>query len=860
VTSLDPHGRTARPWEPVGDFIAHVFPFHVVFDRELRTVQVGRSISRLCSTAVPGGPLQDFLSLSSPRLPLAFDTLASHPESLFLFRTKPTDAVLRGQVVPFLEGALLCFIGSPWLDDPSDLQRLGLSLSDFAIHDPLADFLFRLQAETTARHDAERLAERLRQLAQEKASLAAAQRGLVQELAGHRGRLEELVHARTAELLAANAALERARQEIAERGERFRLLFERNPVAMCTVDTQTWRFLSVNQAAIDLYGYSREEFLSMTVCDLRAADDWDSFLQSMPLHRAGAMSTYCARNVRKDGQVIHVDLVVDDIDMGEVQLRLVAIRDVTEQRRLEAELRDRAFHDALTGLANRALLADRFAHAQTPRGSSHRPLAIVLIDLDDFKVVNDTVGHGMGDELLRGVARRIESVVRPQDTVARMGGDEFAVLLEDVDMAATEEIVTRLLVALADPIVVGRNPVEVTASAGVTAVTHRQVTWDTAFREADLALSTAKADGKGRVRIYESGMQNLALVRLEVAHELQRALGRHELTFHYQPLVSVSAGTPVHRVDQVEALLRWTHPTRGPMSPADFISIAEESGVIVPLGAWVLRTACQQLAEWQSQGRRLRLSVNVSGRQLRDPGFVHTVAEVLDRTRVPASSVILEVTETAMMENLNAARHTLASLRAMGMRIALDDFGAGYSSFAYLRELPLDEVKIDRLFITDLEDADRRATILTMVRLLDTLGVRTVAEGVETTRQLDYVTSLGIDARACSSAGRSLRPRCPTSSTLPAPRKRHSLTRSALPPDPTPVAELRVAPRLSLRSAASDRPVSAGISGHTPRREVHGRELQPHPAPPRRRPAAAARTDGGYRSCARELPAAPQWT
>jgi diguanylate cyclase (GGDEF)-like protein/PAS domain S-box-containing protein len=534
------------------------------------------------------------------------------------------------------------------------------------------------------------------------------------------------------------------RAALEESEHTFRVLFEQNPLPMWTFDPTSLRFLSVNAAAVAGYGYSRDEFLSMTVPDIHAQEDAGR-LAGTEVPYPCQLIEASARHVLKDGGVIDVDILADELRTGGAPVRLVAARDVTDQRRLEQELRDRAFHDSLTGLANRALFADRFEHAQSRRMRVSTGLAVILIDLDGFKVVNDTLSHAMGDELLRGVAVRLQGAVRPQDTVARMGGDEFAILLEDADMAAALAMATRALDALSAPILVHDSSVEVTASAGVAPVRDAQVTWDTALQHADLAMYVAKADGKGRFRVYEPGMNSAVLKRLEIGSELPRALARGEMSLHYQPVVSMGL-VGGRRVEKVEALVRWNHPTRGLMSPGEFIAIAEESGAIVPLGAWVLRTACTQLVAWRAAGRELMVSVNVSGRQLREPGFVEMVAEVLRSTGARPCDVTLEVTETALLEDLTLAKRTLNELRAIGLSVSLDDFGAGYSSLTYLSELPVDEVKIDRSFIASLEDADKRATVLTIVRLLETMSVRTVAEGVETPLQLAYVDSLGIDA------------------------------------------------------------------------------------------------------------------
>ena len=538
------------------------------------------------------------------------------------------------------------------------------------------------------------------------------------------------------------AAVAETHQAVLQRSERkFRLLYEHNPLPMWTLDAESLAFRTVNQAAVDQYGYTRDEFRAMTVTDLSPGPrEHEASLIPLPGDVRGASGRHRLRS----GRVIDVETVSDELEIDGSRVLLVAARDVTDQRRLEEELRSRAFEDALTGLANRSLFADRFEHAQAVRIREERTLAVMVIDLDGFKAINDSLGHVMGDGVLRAVADRLRGAVRPSDTIARMGGDEFAILIDGADADVMVEVADRLLAVLNAPYHVDGQPVEITASCGLARVTSKDTTWDSALHCADIAMYEAKANGKACVRIYESGMQSIVLQRLETASELQRALVRGEMTLHYQPIVSNRRGSEV--VEQVEALVRWQHPARGLVPPVEFIPVAEETGAIVGLGAWVLRTACRQLAEWHSSGHMVSISVNVSGRQLREPGFVGLVAHTLSDTGVAAHSLIIEITETALLQDLEMAQTKLGELRAMGVRIALDDFGAGYSSLAYLSQLPVDEVKIDRMFVAGLEIAGQRATVLTIVRLLEALNVRSIAEGVETARQLAYVHSLGIDA------------------------------------------------------------------------------------------------------------------
>jgi diguanylate cyclase (GGDEF)-like protein/PAS domain S-box-containing protein len=533
------------------------------------------------------------------------------------------------------------------------------------------------------------------------------------------------------------------RRSTLEHSERtFRLLFDRNPAPMWTYDPETLRFLTVNRAAMATYGYSREEFLNMTILDIRPVADRQAFRTSasMGLPRPAKLN---ARHLRRDGRVIDVEVTADDLAADGPASTLVLARDVTDERQLETELRERAFHDALTGLPNRALLADRFGHAQAVRARENRDLAMVIIDLDDFKRINDAVGHTVGDEVLRSVAARLRAVVRPQDTVARLGGDEFAILLDGRDLLGTIDLGARVVAAFAVPFDADGSSIEVTACAGLVAIETREVTWDEALQRAYIAMFEAKAAGKATLKVYELGMRSGVLDRLDLAADLEHALAHDELVLYYQPIVATNRPASV---EHVEALARWVHPTRGLVAPDDFIPLAEQTGLIVPLGAWVLRTACAQVGAWEALGRRLSVSVNVSGRQLVEPAFAASVVNALTDTGLAASRLTLEITETAMLEDLEKATRELETLRDLGVQVALDDFGAGYSSLSYLDRLPVDVVKIDRAFIADLDSADRRATLRAITSLLNTMKVRTVAEGIETLAQFAYVKSLGIDA------------------------------------------------------------------------------------------------------------------
>jgi diguanylate cyclase (GGDEF)-like protein/PAS domain S-box-containing protein len=418
------------------------------------------------------------------------------------------------------------------------------------------------------------------------------------------------------------------------------------------------------------------------------------------------------------------------------------IRDVRERKEFERRLAHRAFHDELTGLANRMLFRDRVEHAleRVARGSS---IAVLFLDLDDFKAVNDTLGHQAGDELISTVASRLASTARSADTAARLGGDEFAVLVEDDTGDHSELIAQRLLRSIAAPIQIDGRAVTMTASIGIACARPGEVLQvDTLLRNADVAMYEAKASGKSVCRMFSPEMHAALVDRVELKRELLTAIDRGEFELRYQPVVDLATREFV----SLEALIRWNHPTRGFVSPDEFIPIAEASGAIVPLGLWALRAACEQAVrlQWVAGASAPTMSVNISTRQLQEPTLVADTNKVLLETGLPPEKLVLEITETAMISDFDLVLSRLRDLRANKIRVAVDDFGSGYSSLNYIRRLPIDVLKIDREFIADIgessEVAALTATILSLARII---GVVPVAEGIETPEQLAELTRLG---------------------------------------------------------------------------------------------------------------------
>ena len=528
----------------------------------------------------------------------------------------------------------------------------------------------------------------------------------------------------------------RAARALADREASFRLLFAANPQPMWVYDSKTLRFLEVNDAAVRHYGFTREQFLEMDIMAIRppaAGDRLRSTADEQREHRVGTWQHRLA-----DGRIIDVEVTSHRLEFAGRAAVLVAAQDVTDRNVLEAELRHQAFHDSLTGLSNRALFNDRVEHAlgrRSERGSA----VVLLLDLDEFKVINDSLGHAVGDDLLVAVARRLEKTVRAADTVSRLGGDEFAVLIEDCTVASAEGQAQRLLDALGEPFLLGSKEVNVTASIGIA-----QADGDTStgelMRNADVAMYRAKSTSGGCYRVFEPAMHAAALRQMEVTASLRQAIDEEQFVLYYQPVAALRDGEIVG----MEALVRWRHPEHGLVAPAEFIPALEDSGLIVTLGEWILHRAC--LDAMTTSHSPFRVNVNLSGRQLADPDIVEHVASALETTGLPPHRLMLEITESVLMQGFDNSARRLSELRTLGVGLAIDDFGTGYSSLSYLRTFPVDELKIDKSFIDALPHDDGAVPLLrTIVQLARSLSLLTVAEGVETQEQYSLLQGLGCD-------------------------------------------------------------------------------------------------------------------
>ena len=502
-----------------------------------------------------------------------------------------------------------------------------------------------------------------------------------------------------------------------------------------------------NRGAEHIYGYRAEEVIGQPASLLIPPGRPDDITEILNNIRIGQhVEHFETIRMRKDASIVHVSRTVSPIHdaTGQVIGASSIARDITDRlaaeqlrRQLEAELRKQALHDPLTGLPNRALFVERAQHALDRRAS--RPLVACFLDLDDFKDVNDTYGHGAGDDLLRVIGRRLTDCLRPEDTVARFGGDEFAILLEDADLPTGLAIVDRIHASMGLPVRLGDTDVVIHTSVGLALSDGRHSTPDQLLAEADAAMYAAKARGSNGVEVFDPAMRIASELRSRTRIEIDDALTGEEFRLHYQPIVDLRTEAHIG----VEALIRWEHPDRGLLNPVDFIEYAEASGQITAIDKWVLNTACGAMAE-RTGGAHI--SVNVSARQLQQPELVEVVAAALQSSHLPPDRLILEITETATVADLDRALVQIEALKALGLGVALDDFGTGYSSLSYLRKFPVDYLKIDRSFVRGIEGNDEdKAIVRGLIDIAHALGLNAIAEGIEDSAQRDILAGLGCD-------------------------------------------------------------------------------------------------------------------
>ena len=553
------------------------------------------------------------------------------------------------------------------------------------------------------------------------------------------------------ELLAVTRSIDVRKEvetELRAAEERFRRAFEDAPIGMALV-LPDGGFLQANRQLCQFLGRTEEALRETTVQDLTHPDDIEVSASHMAALLAGEVASYRLekRYLRTDGTPVWCQLSVSLVRAadGTPLHTMSQIEDISDRRDFEARLSHQALHDGLTNLPNRMLLLDRIRQAVARSARTGHAIGVLFVDLDRFKLVNDSLGHECGDELLVAVAERLSAAVRPDDTVARLGGDEFVVLCEDLGQEGVVSVAERLRTALAEPFTIRGGEVAVRASIGIaTPPAGDDTDAEALVRDADAAMYRAKERGRDQIVVFDDGMRGLAADRLSLEADLRRAIDGGDMELAYQPTVDLRTG----RVTGMEALLRWNHPVRGAVPPSAFIPLAEETGLIVPLGSWVLDEACRQAALWRPLAgeQPFVMAVNLSARQLAHPGLVADVADVLARHGVRPGEVCLEITESTLMEDAEAARIQLVALKALGVRLAVDDFGTGYSSLSYLKRFPVDLLKVDRSFVSGLgADAEDSAIVTAVIGLAHALGLEALAEGVEDETQLRELQRLGCD-------------------------------------------------------------------------------------------------------------------
>jgi diguanylate cyclase (GGDEF)-like protein/PAS domain S-box-containing protein len=540
-----------------------------------------------------------------------------------------------------------------------------------------------------------------------------------------------------------------AEEALRESEDRFRSAFAHAPIGMALAD-RGGRIFRVNDAFAHMLGRTPAELVGLSIRDVTHPDDWSDNDEYIARLFSGELSGYRMekRYLHADGHTVWAALSVSavaDAD-GTPSYMIGQVEDITERKAIGERLVHQAIHDPLTGLPNRTLFVDRL-QAVMDRSSQRRDrIGVLFLDLDNFKVINDSLGHDAGDQLLVTIGHRLRSILRPTDTVARFGGDEFTILCPDVDdpdsvMALAE----RVLAEIERPVELAAGEIFVTASIGIACSDRGRETPETLIRDADTAMYRAKDRGRRRAEFFDERSRIRTLEHLQTGNALHRALQRGEFELHYQPILELETG----QLTGFEALVRWRHPERGLIGPIEFIGLAEETGFIVPIGTWVLETACAQLAHWHAHhsGRRLlTMATNLSPRQLAEPSLIDQVSRVVHDSGVMPGTLWLEITETALMHDTESATSALRALRGLGVHLAVDDFGTGYSSLSHLKRFPIEALKIDQGFVAGLaRDPEDAAIVTAVVSLAHALGLSSTAEGVETPEQLAELRILGCE-------------------------------------------------------------------------------------------------------------------
>ncbi len=528
--------------------------------------------------------------------------------------------------------------------------------------------------------------------------------------------------------------------------ERYSSTVELAAIGIAHVDLEG-RFMWANKQLCDMLGYGMDELLGLTIRDVSHPEDVDVTTEDRTRLHANEIDSLTTekRYVRRDGETIWVRIksTLKRNAEGAPLYDISIVEDISERKIAEARIRYLATHDDMTGLPNRATFGELLNHTIETTRRRDGQCAVLFIDLDRFKVINDSLGHEAGDQLLREMSARLSRCVRMSDMVARLGGDEFVVLLKDCGAPAAADVAAKVLAAVIEPVTIMEQECRVTASIGIARFPDDAVDALSLMKHADVAMYLAKEEGKNNYQFYSPETSPMSVERLILEAQLGRALEQTEFSVKYQPQVCLATG----RIVGTEALLRWWNPQLGTVSPAQFIPVAEDTGLIVPIGKWVLRTACEQNVAWQRQGLpAVVMSVNLSPRQFKDPNLLCDIAEVLEQTGMAPGFLELEITEGVIMHDLDQVAERIAGIKRLGVRLAIDDFGTGYSSLSQLKRFPIDTLKIDRSFIRDIPGSVEDTAITeAVISLGKTLGVKIVAEGVETAPQCAFLRESGCD-------------------------------------------------------------------------------------------------------------------
>ena len=532
--------------------------------------------------------------------------------------------------------------------------------------------------------------------------------------------------------------------------EQFRLTFEMAPIGMA-ITAINGQFTRVNQALCDALGYEEQELLKLSFADITYAEDLElhQAQQKALLENKGSdfqiETRYISRDLRIVDAILKVVIVRDS--KGQALHFNNQIVDITERKHMEKQLLHDALHDSLTGLPNRALFMDRLDHElKRTKTNPDYVFAVLFLDLDRFKVVNDSAGHLVGDQLLIEIARRLEKAVNFIDTVARLGGDEFTILLENIhnlqNAIAVAEKIDR---ALRIPFKLQGYELFSTASIGIALSSQGYTKPEEIMRDADLTMYSAKEQGRARYEIFNSSLHDRAITRLQLETDMRRGIEREEFLIYYQPISCLETG----KLSGFEALARWKHPTRGIVPPVEFIPVAEETGTIIPLGTWILKQACRQMQLWHEkypQTSSLQISVNLSGKQLREPSLLEKIDSILQETGLSGKNLKLEITESSLIENMEVATQTLLEIKSRDIKLSMDDFGTGYSSLSYLHRFPVDILKIDRSFVQDIQfNKGNYAIVKAIITLAHVLDMEVIAEGIEDPYQLEQLKFLNCE-------------------------------------------------------------------------------------------------------------------